>query len=390
MRLTLTIAVCLLGMSPAYAEDLFIDPANDADHFGDPEEALFWTSEQKVAGFRNSDQIFWTRVVEAGDAPLALPDATRNLGDVVLRVNDDSMTVDEYFSKKKVAGLLVIKDGEIIYERYGLGNTEDSRWVSFSVTKSVVSMLVGAAIRDGYIDGVDEMVTRYVPRMQGSSYDQSSIRDILQMSSGVAWNEDYSDPESDISTVEWSTLPLLDTLGEKPRVAEPGEVFNYNTAETNLAGVVLRSAIGNNLSTYLSEKIWKPFGMESDAVWNLTEEGGGEFGGCCISATLRDYGRLGLFAMANGQLPDGTEVLPEGWMAESTQPSTGNKGYGYYWWLQPNGSYSASGIFGQSIRVDKKNNIVIAVQSARDEASTNEDWAWHNALNNALTEAVSE
>jgi CubicO group peptidase (beta-lactamase class C family) len=300
------------------------------------------------------------------------------------------MTVDEYFSRKKVAGLLVIKDGEIIYERYGLGNTRDSRWVSFSVTKSVVSMLVGAAIKDGFIDSVDEMVTKYIPRMQGSSYDQSTIRNILQMSSGVAWNENYADPESDVSTVDWSTLPLLDTLSGKPRIAAPGEVFNYNTAETNLAGVALRSAIGNNLSTYLSEKIWKPFGMGSDAVWNLTEEGGGEFGGCCISATLRDYGRLGLFAMANGQLPDGTEVLPEGWMTESTAPSSGNNGYGYYWWLQPNGSYSASGIFGQSIRVDQENNVVIAVQSARDEASTSEDWAWHNALNNALTEAVSE
>ena len=390
MRLTLAIFFCLLGMQIGNAEDLFIDPANDADYFGDPENALNWTAEQKIAGFRNSDKLFWTRVVEAGDAPLELPEAGRDLGDVVIRVNDDSMTIDEFFSRQKVAGLLVIKDGQIVYERYGLGNNKHSRWVSFSVTKSVVSMLIGAAIKDGYIENVDKLVADYLPRMKGSSYEQASIKDILQMASGVEWNEDYADPESDVASIDWQTLTLLDQLGSKPRIASPGEVFNYNTGETNLAGTLLRAAIGNNLSTYLSERIWKPFGMGADATWNLTEEGGGEFGGCCISATLRDYGRLGLFALANGRLSDGTEVLPANWMAESTTPSVGNPGYGYYWWLGRDGAYAASGIYGQGIRIDQKNNVVIAIQSARDEASTDADWAWQIAMYYALTEAVTD
>jgi CubicO group peptidase (beta-lactamase class C family) len=390
MRLTFFVTCCFLGMQLGHADDFFIDPANDANHFGDPEDPLSWTPEQKIAGFRNSDQLFWTRVVEAGDAPLELPEASRDLDDVVIRVNDDSMTVDDYFSSKKVAGLLVIKDGQIVYERYGLGNTKDSRWVSFSVTKSVVSMLIGAAIKDGYIENVDKMVTDYLPRMKGSSYEQASIKDILQMASGVEWDENYADPESDVASVDWHSLMLLDQLSNKPRIANPGEVFNYNTAETNLAGTMLRAAIGNNLSTYLSEKIWKPFGMAADATWNLTEEGGGEFGGCCISATLRDYGRLGLFALANGRLSDGTEVLPGSWMAESTTPSIGNKGYGYYWWLGQEGAYAASGIYGQGIRIDHKNNVVIAIQSARDEASNDADWAWQIALYYALTDAVTE
>jgi len=179
-------------------------------------------------------------------------------------------------------------------------------------------------------------------------------------------------------------------LASQPRAAEPGEVFNYNTAETNLAGIVLRSAIGNNLSTYLSEKIWKPFGMEADATWNLTEPGGGEFGGCCINATLRDYGRLGMFALANGRLQDGTEVLPDDWMRDSTTPSAGNPGYGYFWWLGDEHTFGAAGIFGQGIRIDRENNVVIAVHSARDEASNRDDWAWQIALYQALTEAVSD
>jgi CubicO group peptidase (beta-lactamase class C family) len=390
MRIHIAPILYLFCAPIVFADAPFIDPADDADHFGSPDDTLFWTPEQKVAGFRNADRLYDTRVVEASDTARELPKALMDLDDVVVRVGDDSLTVDEYFKRKNVAGLLVIKDGEVVYERYGLGNTEDSVWVSFSVTKSVVSMLVGAAIRDGFINSVDEMVTTYVPRMRGSSYDQSSIRNILQMSSGVEWDENYADPESDIATVDWNTLSLLETLGKKPRVADPGSVFNYNTAETNLVGIALRSAIGNNLSTYLSEKIWKPYGMESDAVWNLSEPGGGEFGGCCISATLRDYGRLGMFALENGRLADGTEVLPENWMQESTSPSTGNDGYGFLWWLGDEYTYGASGIFGQGIRIDRKNNVVIAVQSARDEASNPDDWAWQIALYRALTDAVSD
>jgi len=390
VRISVVLSLCLFGAQTVIADAPFIDPADDAKYFGPPDEVLFWTPEQKVAGFRNSDRLFDTRIIEASDSTSPLPETKVDLDDVIIRVNEDTMTVDEYFRRKNVAGLLVIKDGKIAYERYGLGNTEHSRWVSFSVAKSVVSLLIGAAIKDGYIESVDDMVTDYLPRMQGSSYDQSSIRDVLQMASGVEWNEDYTDPESDVSSADWHTLMLLEQLSDKPRQAEPGEVFNYNTAEANLAGTLLRSAIGNNLSLYLSEKIWKPFGMKADATWNLSEAGGGEFGGCCINATLRDYGRLGLFALADGRLADGTEVLPDGWMQESTKPSKGNDGYGYFWWLGDEGIFGASGIFGQGIRIDRGANVVIAIQSARDEASAREDWAWHTALYRALTEAVSD
>ncbi|HEY5644516.1 MAG TPA: serine hydrolase, partial [Pseudomonadales bacterium] len=167
-----------------------------------------------------------------------------------------------------------------------------------------------------------------------------------------------------------------------------GDKFNYNTAETNLAGTLLRSAIGNNLSTYLSEKIWTPFGMEADAYWQLTEPGGGEFGGCCISATLRDYGRIGLFALHGGKLADGTAVLADGWMGDSVAPSKGFDGYGYFWWLYPGAVYEATGIFGQGIYIDPARNVVIALHSAREHASREEDWALQNALYGALAEAV--
>ena len=387
----LTVTFCfLLSGAAVHAQAPFIDPADDEKHFGSPGNTLFWTPEQQVAGYRNSEKITWSRKIASGDSVYALPYAKVELDDVKIRVDDASMTVDEYFTRQSVAGLLVLKDRKILYERYGLGNTEDSRWISFSVAKSIVSMLIGAAIKDGYIDSVDEKVSDYLPRLKGSSYDQSSIKNVLQMASGVEWNEDYADPNSDVARATWGTTDLYDYLRHKPRDAKPGEVFNYNTAETNLAGTLLRSAIGNNLSTYLTAKIWQPFGMESDAVWNLTEAGGGEFGGCCINATLRDYGRLGLFALGDGRLADGTQVLPSGWMQESTMPSKGYRGYGYFWWLTDKDIFTATGIFGQGIYINREENVVIALHSARGDASKDSDWALQDALYAALTAAVKD
>ncbi len=371
------------------AEAPYIDPADDPKHLNPSGSILFWTPEQQVAGYRNAEKIFPSRRIPAGKSAYPLPYAKSDLGDVEIRYEGHALTVDQYFVQKNVAGLLVIKDGKIVYERYGLGNTENSRWISFSVAKSVVSMLIGAAIQDGYIAGADESVTAYLPRLKGSTYDQSTIRDLLQMASGVQWNEDYADPQSDVSQATWETIALYEYLRDKPRESKPGQVFNYNTAETNLAGTLLRSAIGNNLATYLSNKIWQPFGMESDAYWTLTEPGGGEFGGCCISATLRDYGRIGMFALNYGRLPDGTQVLPDNWMEESTTPSKGFEGYGYFWWLPREGEFAARGIFGQGIGINPKENVVVALHSARSVAFTPYDVGLQDALYVALTIAVS-
>lgn len=363
--------------------------SGDAANFGKAEDQLFWTLQQKIAGYRNMEKIAWARQVPSGDNPYPLPRNETDLGGVTFSFADERWSVDDYVQRQHVAGLIVVKDGSIVYERYELGNTEHSRWLSYSVAKSVTSLLVGAALNDGYIESIDEKVSDYLPRLKNSAYDQSSIRNLLQMASGVAWNEDYADPQSDLNTTPWDTLQLYEYLRDKPRASLPGEVFNYNTAETNLVGTLLRAAIGNNLSTYLSEKIWQPFGMEHDAYWVLSEPGGGEFGGSSLNASLRDYARLGLFAMRNGELPGGRKVLPDGWMAESTAPSPGHAGYGYLWWLRGGNAYAASGIFGQAIHIDPDENVVIALHSARDVASNREDWALQRTLFAALIDAVS-
>ena len=366
----------------------FINQADDLQNLGAPEKLLFWKPSQQVASYRNIDKIFPTRLISSGEMVLDLPESPQDFSDVRFGSGNETWSVDQYFDRQGVAGLLVIKDGNIVYERYGLGNDEDSVWISWSVAKSVTSMLIGAAIQDGYITSVDDKVTEYLPHLKNSSYDQTTIRNLLQMASGVEWNEDYADKKADINTAPFDTLGLYEYLRNKPRSAAPGDKFNYNTAETNIAGDLLRSALGNNLSTYLTNKVWIPFGMGSDAYWMLSEPGGGEQGGCCISATLRDYGRIGLFALNDGQLADGTRVLPENWMAQSTKPSKGFNGYGYFWWLNPDGSYMGIGIFGQAIYIHPQENVVVALHSARSVASDDPDWALQYEMLSALAKAA--
>ncbi len=389
-NLTCLALTFLIGACAVSAEAPRIDPADDASHFGDPERQLFWTPREQLAGYRNMDKISPTRRVVAGGNPYPLATEEIDLGGVDIVTDDVAMTVDEYIEKQNVAGLIVVRNDTIVYERYELGNTAESRWLSYSVAKSVTSLLVGAALEEGYIRSIDESVTDYLPRLKNSSYAQSSIRDLLQMASGVEWGEDYADPESDINQVTWSTLSLYEYLRSKPRAAAPGEVFNYNTAETNLVGTLLRSAIGNNLSTYLSEKIWRPFGMEHDAYWVLSEPGGGEFGGSSLNASLRDHARIGLFALREGVLKNGDKVLPDGWMRASTAPSKGYENYGYLWWLQGDGAYAASGIFGQGIYISPANNLVIAIHSARAQASVDSDWELQSALYRAVEDALKD
>jgi len=208
------------------------------------------------------------------------------------------------------------------------------------------------------------------------------------MSSGVAWNEDYADPQSDTALAPGGGLALIDYMKVLPRVAEPGVVFNYNTGETSIAGALLRAAIGNNLATYLSHKIWRPFGMESDASWLIDSPGGHEYGGCCINATLRDYARIGLIALNDGVTPLRQRVVPQGWMRESVAPSPAYDGYGYYWWLFGDGAYGGLGIFGQMIWIDPARNVVIAQHAAWPLATDDALRSHRAAFLTALAEAL--
>jgi len=366
-RLAATVALAAQVVLGACAAPAGRTSASSSDTlaFGHPDSVIFWSPAEQQAGFPNYDRIFPTRLIRASEDPYPLPRAARALGEVTYEVDGASYGIRHFLEHNHVEGLIVLRNGEVLLEEYRGEHGPSRRWVSYSVSKSVVSLLMGAAIRDGYIASVDDPVTKYVPLLEGSSYDRVPIRALLRMSSGVEWNEDYTDANSDSSReIDYGGMERLRFLGSKPRVADPGTRFNYSTGEIFLVGAVVRGAVGNNLSAYLRQTIWGPFGMEADANWMLVEPDGPEYAGCCISATLRDYARIGLFALSGGRLPDGTHVLPGGWMEASTTPSPTNDGYGYLWWLGEGDSYSAQGIFGQTIHVDPDLDLVVAIHSA--------------------------
>nr|WP_231728057.1 serine hydrolase domain-containing protein [Sphingopyxis sp. H050] len=321
---------------------------------------LFWTQDQRDVAFRTMETVpkVVVNTIRAGGTVYPLPQG---------KPLDIGLDVDAHMAKQRNAGLIIVQDGQIRLEKYALGYDGGGRWTSFSVAKSFTSTLVGAAVKDGYIKSLDDKVTAYIPGLKGSAYDDVSVRQLLTMTSGVKWNEDYTDPKSDVAQFnlqkpvagEDITVSYMKTL---PREAPAGSKWVYKTGETNLIGVLVSSATGKTLSDYLSEKVWKPFGMEQDAVWMLGPTGH-EISGCCISASLKDYARLGQFIL-NGGVAGGQKVLPEDWLASATTKQAGidqpGRGYGYQWWTNDDGSFAAQGIFGQGIFIDPKRKLVIA------------------------------
>jgi CubicO group peptidase (beta-lactamase class C family) len=348
---------------------------------------LFWTPDQQVTGYSSMAELYPTRSIQGHPAPSELPKKLTNLERFTYRLDGQVLSVADYMQSHRTAGLLVIHKGDLKVERYGLGHLPQNPWVSFSVTKSVVSMLYGAAIKDGFVESLDTPISEYIPVFSTGSYAGVTIKNILQMASGVAWNEDYADPASDIVNLPTEQAAGFRYMNQLPRVAEPGTRFNYNTGETNIAGVILAKATGKTLSDYASEKIFLPGGLSNNANWLLDGPNGREFAGCCISANLRDYGRLGLFALANTKMPSNGNFT-DNWMQQSTAPSEGYAGYGYFWWLLGDGIYAAEGVFGQYLVIDTNRDLIAVLQSAWLEAWSDDLEARTLAFIEALSDYV--
>lgn len=353
-------------------------------------DLLFWSTSQRDAAFRALDRLpalAKSRVVAAGGKPRALPPGPP------LKLPID---VDAYMAGQRSAALLVVHDGKLRLERYGLGFDGDGRWTSFSVAKSLTSTLVGAAIRDGHIRSMDDKVSAYIPQMKGSAYDEVTIRQLLTMTSGVRWNEDYSDPDSDVARFskhkpDEGGDALVSYLRKLPREVPAGTRWNYSTGETNLVGVLVSQATGKPLATYLSEKIWVPYGMEQQATWILNKSGQ-EISGCCLQAAPRDFARIGQFIL-EGASVNGQSIVPEGWLKEATTSRTGigrpGRGYGYQWWTYDDGTFAARGIFGQGLFIDPVRKLVIASNAnwaggSRDPAAAEAREQFYRAVQKAI------
>ena len=323
-------------------------------------DILFWSQAQRDAAFRALDRIplvAKVHTVPASSQPLPLPTGQP------LQLPLD---VQAYMDGQRSAALLVVHQGQLRLERYGLGFGPTGRWTSFSVAKSLTSTLVGAALKDGLIESLEDPVSRYIPALKGSAYDAVNVRQLLTMTSGVRWSEDYADPQADVARFNNHKPPqgeqaLVSYMRQLPRAVPPGERWLYSTGETNLVGTLVQQATQKPLATYLSEKIWQPAGMEHPATWILSKTGQ-EIGGCCVQATARDYARLGVFIL-NGAQAGEQAIVPDGWWAQATtkQADIGvpGRGYGYQWWTYDDGSYTARGIFGQGIFIDPQRQLVI-------------------------------
>ena len=340
--------------------------------------------------YRNMDKVYFTRSVARGEKVFELPQEG-NL-EVTYEADGAKQTVDDFMRRNRVGGVLIIKDGKVRLEKYGLGNDADTRWTSFSVVKSISSTLVGAAVEQGLID-VKKPITQYLPALKGGAYDDVTVENVLRMSSGADWNETYRDITSDrrkMFELQLSNTPgaLVKQMSQLKRKSKPGTVFKYSTGESHLQSELIHAATGMTTSDYLSDRIWARMGMEKPAFWQLDAQAGQEIGSSGFSATLKDYGRFGQFILNDGVI-DGERILPKGWLDKATEVDPASYlapgklyggdyilGYGYQWWLFPageaalpqhDGAFEAQGIFGQFVYVNRKENVVAVVWSAWPE-----------------------
>jgi CubicO group peptidase (beta-lactamase class C family) len=354
----------------------------------------------EIKTMENSENLFPTRTVEHKGKVRELPPAQATLNNVNFKSAGKRYDLFDYLALNRVAGLLILKNGTVVREDYELGIGPQTRWPSFSMGKSLVSTLIGAALQDGSIFSLDDPVSKYVPSLKTGAYEHVTVRNLIQMASGVKWDETYTDPKSDRRKVldlqlQFKPGQILPYMNALPRAGAPGTIWNYNTGDTFVVGAILEGATKKPLATYLAEKIWSRWGMESDAKWWLESPNGMGLGGGGIEATMRDFGRVGLLVLADGVI-DGQRVVPEGWFAEAASAKIiGGKSvdYGYLWWTFPKteaihaGAFQAIGIFGQHLYINKKENLVIVVLSARPKPTGStviDDADFFAAVANAL------
>jgi len=322
----------------------------------------------------HSDHLLPVRHIHRSGPVKPLPHSSRKLPNVRFESSKQPFDLYDYLAANRVSGLLILKDGQIVREDYQLNLTQHTHWASFSLAKSFTSTLVGMAIADGHIHTLDDTVDQYLPTFKSSPYAKVTVRQLLQMSSGIAWDETYTNPNSNrrkLLEVQLNPKPgsTLEYLKSLPRAYPAGTVFKYSTGESYLAGALLEAATKRPLAQYLQEKLWVPLGMEHDATWWTETPNGMGYAGSGLAATLRDYGRFGQFVL-NG----GGSTLPPNWFRDATSPQTldGKRvEYGYLWWTIPNTqTFEARGIFGQHIYINPAEHLVIVVLSARSKPTS--------------------
>ena len=323
-------------------------------------------AEEKIVGnFSAMDRLFLTVPMSRGDRPVSpLPrgaDITPPAG------------MDDWIDERAITALVVLKDGVIRHESYHLDTTATDRRISWSVAKSYLSALMGILLEEGTVDSLDDPVTKYVPSLEGTAYDGASILNVLQMASGVTFNEDYLDFNSDINRMG-RVLALgqsMDdfTTGLTETFTEPGQQWQYVSIDTHVIGMIIRGATGRSIPDLMQEKLIAPMGLEADPLY-VTDGFGTAFVLGGLNLLTRDYARFGQMFLQMGEW-NGRQIVPIDWVAASTEPSAptapGAEQYGLQWWMAPDapeGEFYARGIYGQYIYVNRALNVVITANGA--------------------------
>jgi len=375
--------------------------------------AITLYDQDKIANnFLTMYESFNATVIPASTEPFYFPVEAKTLPDS-FEYDNSVISIQGFIEDSQTTGFLVLKNGNVAYENYWLGHEQDKQHISFSVAKSFVSALMGIAIEEGFVTSIEQAVTDYVPELVGSGYEGVSIKDVLQMSSGVSFNEDYEDFNSDINRFSRATAfgtSLDDFSATLVREKEPGTFHHYVSIDTQVLGMVLTRATGKSLSYYLSEKIWQPLGMEHQAFW-LADDYNMELALGGLNVSLRDYAKLGWLYLNQGSWTDNQQntqqIVPKQWVidsitadaphlvaGESNPASSSSSGYGYQWWL-PLGAedeFAAQGIYNQYIYVDPDQNLVIVKNSA-NYRFTDKSLNWsakHYAMFRAISAHFSE
>ena len=339
----------------------------------------------RVGSFSNVDSILPHYTLKRADAPLPLPKAATE-PKIEYRFDKQSFTFDDFLAHQRVTGFLLIKDGEILVERYQYNRNSKNRFVSHSMAKSIVSLAIGMALTEKKIAALDDTVAKYVPKLAGNPYGETTIRNMLRMASGVPFTEVY-DGNDDLAKFNRIRLTqdTITALREfKTRETEQGTRFHYASNQTVVLTLVLQAVTGTPLSEYLTPRLWQPMGAEDDATWVRTKDGT-ETGSGNFNAILRDYGRLGIL-LANDGEAGGRQIVPREYLLDATdwhrQPdafrpknATGYFGYGYQYWLFPGEKrrFALLGVYGQSIFVDPELKLVMVVTAAAKNASVGKE-----------------
>jgi CubicO group peptidase (beta-lactamase class C family) len=330
------------------------------------------------------DAVFPARVIAAPKTPSVLARAASEPS-IRYRFAGQTSTLDQYLGRRPVTGFLIAKGDTILVERYQYARTDRHRLTSFSMAKTITALLIGIAVKEGAIRSIDDLAEIYVPGLKGTEYGRTPIKALLQMSSGVAFSEVYSNTASDIWTLSRLTIQqgpegsLQAVKRFNSRYVQPGKYFHYASAETLVLGLVLAGATARNVSDYAREKLWDPLGAEADASWGV-DATGREVTYAFFNAVLRDWARLGLMLAHDGTW-NGKRIVPREWLLASTSIAPEDShlklgwiwsGYGYQIWLMPGGNrmFALRGLRGQFVLVDPETKVVL-VQTAVDNSGGN-------------------